>query len=321
MKSIKALFAIVLACALALGLFACAPLDGEETEKVEKTPLLTAQADPLAYFNALVGLIPGAEGFVMETGYGMDDIKAGDDIPKDVANAAKGSIIDYIRSAVTYSKKPAEKEEPIGAAAEKCPALFYALQAGDLLEELKLSDVLELRVAERLATLETDLQEGRNTSMKGKSDAEKRQYVLDQMGESAVLDAGSLYQIEGKLSLGAVEQLYAPADKAAILAQLARAKDYLLAEDYALEPTELTLFATVNKAFIEKDNAAQQVTDPALADDHIKELTFTLKADLTATATGTGAFEALGEFPITLTLTKTVKYKDIIWEAPKDANA
>jgi len=314
MKSVKALSAIVLACVLALGLFACGMEEEEAKPQVEKTPLAVAQSDPLAYLNTLIGMVPGAEGFVMETGYGMDDIEAGNDALKAAKDTIKGFVIDYIKGSKTYSKKDA----PEGLAA-LYPALFSALTAEDLPEGLVVSDVLTLRVNERLANLEKDIEEGRNTSMKGKTDEEKLQYVKDQMGESEVRNANAMYQIEGKLSLAAAETLLAPADKADILAQLAKAKDYLLVEDYALEPAEFTLFATVNKAFIDADKAADQVKDPALAEDQIRELTLTLKSNLTATAQGTGGMAEAGSIPITLKLTKTVKYKDIKWEAEENA--
>jgi len=318
MKSIKSLLAIALACALALCLFACAP-QIEETEQAARTSLATAQSDPLAYLNALVGLVPGAERFTMEAPYGMDDIEAGNKTLQAAKDVIKGYVISYLNSSLGYEKEPAEGEEPVDINA-RCPALFYALQPEDLLEDLVISDVLELRVAERLANLETDIAEGRNTSMKGKTAQEKRDYVLEQMGENAVNDANRQYQIEGKLSLDVIDKLFPPADKADILAQLAKAGDYLVVEDYSLEPTELKLFATVSKAFVDADKlAAEKVTDPALAKDHIRELTITQKANLTADATGAGAFADAGDFTIALTLTKTLKFKDIVWEVLADA--
>jgi len=320
MKSIKSLLAIALACALALCLFACAP-QIEETEQAAQTSLAIAQSDPLAYLNALVGLVPGAERFTMEAPYGMDDIEAGNGTLQAAKDVVKGYVTSYINSSLGYEKKPAESEDPVDINA-CCPALFYALQPGDLLEDLVISDVLELRVAERLATLETDIAEGRNSSMKGKTDQEKRDYVLDQMGENAVNEANRMYQIEGKLSLDVIGKLFPPADKADILAQLAKAEEYLVVEDYSLEPTELTLFATVNKAFVDADQlAAEEVKDPALAKDHIKELTFTQKANLTADAAGAGAFADTGDFTIALTLTKTLRFKDIAWEVLTDEAA
>jgi len=312
MKSVKSLFAVALACALALCLFACAPED-DTPEQVAQTPLAVAQSDPLAYLNALVGLLKDAEGFVMEIPYGMDDINAGNDTLKAAKDVVKGYITSYLNSSVTYSRSD---ENPVDIE-EKCPALFNALLEEDLLEDLVISDVLELRVAERLVNLENDLAEGRNSSMKGKSDEEKREYVLTQMGENAVIDAGRLYQISGTLSLDAIDKLFTPADKAAILAELAKAEEYLAVEDYTVEPTQLTLFATVVKATVDADKlAAQQVTDPAQAKDRIRELTFTQKASLTADAAGAGAFAGEGEFTIALTLTKTLRFKDIVWEKP-----
>jgi len=315
MKSIKSLLAIALACALALCLFACAPVE-EEPEQAAQTPLAIAQSDPLAYLNALVGLVPSAERFTMEAPYGMDDIKAGNETLQAARDVVKGYVTSYLNSSVNYDKAPEEGKDPVDING-RCPALFYALQPEDLLEDLVISDVLELRVAERLTNLETDIAEGRNSSMKGKTDQEKRDYVLEQMGENAVIEAGRLYQIEGKLSLDVIGKLFPPADKVDILAQLAKAEDYLVVKDYSLEPTELKLFATVNKAFVDADKlAAEEVKDPALAKDFIKELTFTQKADLTADAAGAGTFAGTGDFTIALTLTKTLKFKDIVWEAP-----
>jgi len=314
MKPIKSVFAIALAIALAFCLFACAPED-DTPEQAAQTSLAVAQSDPLAYLNTLIGLLRDAEGFVMETPYGMDDIQAGNDTLQAARDVVKGYVTSYINSSLTYKKQPNEDEEPVDINT-RCPALFYALQAEDLLEDLVISDVLELRVADRLANLEVDIAEKRNTSMVGKSDEEKREYVLEQMGENAVNDASRLYQIEGKLSLDAVGKLFPEADKADILAQLALAEDYLLVEDYAVEPTQLTLYAVVVKATVDAEKLAeQQVTDPAQAQDRLRELTFTQKAGLTADAAGVGAFAGTGEFTIALTLTKTMRFKDVVWEA------
>lgn len=409
MKSIKALLAIVLACVLALGLFACAA--EEEKEQAQKTPLAVAQSDPLVYYNTLVGLLQGAESFVMELGYSMDNIETGNGTLKEAKDLIKGYIIDYIKDSVTYNKKPKDDERPMASAAEGCPALFNALLPGDLLETLafneliegkvaanlkkleedigkglveslrdekgislkdgngkpvaaarasdaqkrvhamaqlnevlipggmlaplKVNEVLELRVAEKLRQLEIDIENGlvsRLTDADGKTlkgadgktvlakdatDEQKRIHVLGQLSENAVTEASGLFRIDGKLSPAAAEKLFTPADKADILAQLAKAEAYLLVEDYTLEPTEFTLYAQVNK-FLADADTAQQIGNPAQAEDRLKELTLELKANLTATARGTGAFEDAGEFLITLTLKKTVSYKDIMWEIPEE---
>ena len=335
MKSIKALLTLVLACILALGLFACAA--EEEKEQVQKTPLAVAQSDPLSYYNTLVGLLQDAEGFVMEIGYGMDDIEPGNGTLKEAKDLIKGYIIDYIKDSVTYSKKPRKDEQAISNAAGRCPALFNALLPGDLLEALEVNEVLDLQVAEKLKQLEEDIANGlvsRLMNAEGKTlkdedgkivkaedatDEQKRIHVLGQMSENAVTEASGLFQIDGKLTPAAAEKLFTPADKADILAQLAKAEGYLLVEDYALEPTEFTLYVQAHKIFVDADQAAaQQVSDPAQAGDLLKELRLELKASLTATARGTGAFAGGGEFPITLTLKKTVKYKDILWPAPEE---
>jgi len=313
-KTIKPLFAVALACALALCLFACAP-DLDEKEQAAQTSLAVAQSDPLAYLNALIGLLADAEGFVMEVPYGMDDIQAGNDTLQKAKDVVKGYAIPYLNSSLSYKKTPGKDEKPVDINA-RCPALFYALQAEDLLEDLVISDVLELRVADRLANLEIDIADKRNTSMVGKSDEEKREYVLQQMGENAVKNASRLYQINGALSLDIIEKLFPEADKAGILAQLALADQYLAVDDYAVEPTELNLHAVVIKAQVDADKLeAEKTTDPAQAKDHLRELVFTQKANLTADAAGVGAFADTGDFTIALTLTKTLRFKDIAWEA------
>ena len=302
---IKSFLAVLLACALAFGLFACVP-EEEIKEQVAKTSLAEVQADPAAYLNYHSAMLKMARSFTMETSYGMGDIEIGNSALQAARNVVKGYITSYLNHSLSYSIEDLNVDYPA-----LYPGLFNALQAGDLPEGLVASDVLELRVAERLANLEKDIADGRNTSMNEADAAEKRQYVLDQMGESAVREAQSLFQIEGNLSLASVDKLLTPGDKADILAQLAKAKDFLVIEDYTLTPTEFTLFAQVSKAYVDKDKAGR----PTLDEDHLKELTFTLKSDLTASARGAGAFEGEGEFPITLTLTKTVKYKDITWKA------
>jgi len=325
MKFTKASLAAILACVLALGLFACAP--DEEKDLVARTPFAAVQSDPVAYLNAVIPLLGDAETFLVETTYGMDDIEVGNSTLKEARNVIKGNIISYIEN--SYSKErggffEAAEEAMLGMIKrdgapadmeERCPALFNALEAADLTQGLAVNEVLELRVAARLETLEDDIKEGRNSSMKGKTDEEKREYVLTQLGESSVTEATGLYQLEGTLAFGAAEKLLTPADKADILAQLAKAGDYLVVESYELEPFEFTLFMQVNKAWIEKDGPEQPEQDPSLAEDMVKELKLELKSTLTATAAGAGAFEGEGEIPITLTLRKTVKYKDIKWKA------
>ena len=320
MKRIKSLLAIVLACVLALGLFACSSAEPEElVVQVPQTALEVVQSDPLAYLNALIGQIKGAESFNMEANYGMDDIEAGNETLQAGKDVIKSHITSYLNKTVSYKAEVKEDEEPV-VIADSCPALLYTLLQGDLLEGLVVSDVLELRVAERLENLERDIAEGRNSSMKGESDGKKREYVLEQMGEGAVNDAKSQYQIEGKLSLGVIDKLFTPADKAKIMEELAKAKAYADVKDYTVAPTELTVYVSVSKAFIDEDKfAAEKITDPALTKDHIREITFTQKADLAADATGAGAFEAAGDITAKLTLTKTLKFKDIAWEAPADA--
>ena len=418
MKFIKASIAVILACVLALGLFACA--QDEEKEKVARTPFAAAQSDPLAYLNAVIPLLKDAESFTVETSYGMDDIKAGNDTLQEARNVFKSNIIDYLNS--SYSKERGgfyvtaeealmgmiKRDGPPADMELQCPALFNALLESDLLDPsamgelmegkiagglakleedigkglvdtlrnekgislkagngepvppadasdeqkrehvlgqldevkipggmlttIKINEVLELRVAEKLRQLEADIEKGlvsrlmnaegkslkdengKNVKAKDATDEQKRVHVLNQLGESAVTETSGLYQIDGKLAFEAADKLFTPADKADILAQLAKAGDYLAVEDYTLEPKEFTLFVQVNKAFIDKDGPDKPMQDPAQAEDMLKELKFTLKSTLTATATGVGAFEGEGEFPITLTLTKTVKYKDIKWK-------
>jgi len=402
---VKSSLAALLAFALALGLCACAP--EEQKAQTARTPFAAVRADPLAYLNAVVPLLRGAESFVAETSYAMDDIEIGNDTLKAAKNLLKSSITAYIGRSFTKEGSEffvTEKENVFQQRGERvpadmdaqCPALSYTLLESDLLaptalEELiegkiagklkelneeiakglvevlrdengvslkdengkpvaaaratdaqkrahvvahlnealipggmltplKANEVLELQVADRLRKLEEDIEAGRNSSMKNTSGAEKRQYALEQLGETAVNDATGLYQLDGKLAFEAAEKLFAPADKADILAQLALAKDYLVVEDYELEYTEFTLYAQVNKRLIDRDGPEKPVDDLTLTEDMLKELKFTLRAKLTATATGAGAFQGAGEFPITLTLTKTVQYKNIKWKAV-DENA
>jgi len=423
MKFFKPSLALALACALALGLCACGP--EEEKPQVPRTPFAAVEADPLAYFNAVVPLLRDAEGFVAETSYGLDDIEVGNAALKEAKNLVKNQIKAYINNSFTkeeggfFVTQPEnlfqKKTDPVPAdMAERCPALFYALTESDLLDPaafealmegkiagglkkldedigkglvklltdengvslkdgngapvkaadatdaqkrahvvahlyetlipggmrtpLKANEVLELKVAEKRRKLEEDIEQGLVSSLtdadgkrlKGPdgrvvkaadaTDEQKRVHVLNQLGETAVQEAAGLYQLDGELALAAAELLLAPADKADILAQLAKAKEYLIVEDYALEFTEFTLFAQVNKRMLDEDGDARPVDDPAQSQDMLRELRFTLKAKLTATATGAGAFAGAGEIPISLTLTKTVTYKNIKWKVA-DENA
>ncbi|MCL2494070.1 MAG: hypothetical protein FWE98_00250 [Oscillospiraceae bacterium] len=308
---LKSLLALALACVLALGLFACAPDVLEEQEQAAQITLAVAQSDPLAYLNALITLAAQADTFHMEIPYGMDDIQAGNETLQAARDVVKGYVTSFINKSAGY-----EKEKFEGDFAASFPALMYTFTQEDFPEGLTISDVLELRVAGRLETLEVDIAENRNTAMKGKSDAEKRKYVLEQMGENAVRDASRLFQIEGVLSLEAIDKLFPEADKAAILAELAKAEDYAVIGGYAVAPTALTLFATVNKNFVDADRLEElQVVDPAQSLDRIREIAFTQKAGLTADAKGVGAFAGAGDFTIALTLTKTLRYKDFDWKA------
>jgi len=292
------------------------------------------QAQCPALFQVLLEsdlLAPSALGELMEGKIAASLAKLEEDI-------AKG-LVDVLRDGNGISLKD-ENGEPVAAArasdAHKrihvMGQLYEVLTPGGMLTQIKVNEVLELRVAEKLRQLEIDIERGlvsrlmdldgkRQKDANGKlvkageaTDEQKRVHVLNQLGENAVKEATGLYQIDGKLAFDVAEKLFTPVDKAEILAQLAKAEEYLLVEDFALEPLEFTLFVQANKLLIDQDGAEQPVLDPALAGDLIKELRLELKSALTATATGTGVFADAGEFPITLTLKKTVKYKDIRWK-------
>ncbi|MDR2753558.1 MAG: hypothetical protein LBB50_04530, partial [Oscillospiraceae bacterium] len=142
--------------------------------------------------------------------------------------------------------------------------------------------------------------EGRNIEMKNATEEELRARVLEQLGERAIEDAHKQYQADATLAPAALARLVAPADDKAILAELAKAQEYLQADRYAVQPTALTLFARADKET-----------------DHLTELRLTETAAVTLTAKGVGALSGAGDIPVTFVLTKTVVYSNFAWKAAK----
>ncbi len=302
MKAIKSIVAILLVLVLALGLFGCDLFQPDEkTEQIATTSFEVAQADPAAYFTKIANGIRTSVGYILEVKYSMDDIEIENELLKSASGTLKKYITSYLSGKLSMDFSETKQIEASQDGKElvfteaQCPVLFRTLSAADAVE-LTVQELLELKVAEKLAELEVDIEENRNIVMKGKSAAEKRAYVLEQMGEVSQDDYNTLYQIDGKLNPAAEANLLPAADKADILVQLAKANDYLVISDYTLVPKEFTVFAQVLKD-----------------GDRAKEINLTVKYDLTATGKGAGNFADQGEFPISMTLTKEVKIKDIDW--------
>jgi len=292
MKTCKSLFALLLALALAAGLCACSmspPPDEEEPVITAKTPLPQDDEARLAYFGQLVAIIAAdAKKCAVETTYGIGDIEAENGTLKAAANTLKNSITDWLAN-----KKEFELPDE---------AFFLEVPAAADVTEILVRDVLEMEIQRRLEELQVAIDEGRNTTMGDAGEPERRDYVIEQMGVSAKRDNDRFYQINITLEPAATESLVQPGDKEAVLAELAKSGEYLLVEDYALAPKELTIYVRVLKET-----------------DRVTEITITEKADLTTTVKGVGSLAGEGEFPLTLTLTKNVKYNGFVWpETPEE---
>jgi len=281
------LLALLLALSLAMGLSACSLFAPEENDACLDLPLPQGEEAVLAYYDELAVLLGRSEGFTYELSYGMDDIEIGNKTLKDNASTLKDLITGYL----------GHKEELEKAEAACLPALP---EPGDVLEA-QVREVLAIRVAEKLAALEKDIEEGKNPKMATATAQEREDYAKEQLGESTVENAARRLQLDITLAPEAAQRILVPGDRADILAQLKKAEGYLFVGDYALEPTELRITAQVEKA-----------TDKTPA--RFIELAITEKAAVTAVAAGVGALAQEGEIPISLTLTKTVKYNTIYWE-------
>ena len=303
MKKGKTLIAILLAASLVMGLGACSlfPEPEEKPPLIVRTPLPQDDEARLAYYNLLLEGVAEAVKVTVETSYGMDDIEIGNATLKAASGALKGAITAWLAHSEEYTFPDEAFFLP--------PALTMdEIQAQDAEEgaepeglKLQVRDVLEdIEIKNRLENLQKDIDEGKNTNMVEADDAARREYVLTQMGVSAQDEAEKYYQIDITLDPAAVELLLLPGDKAAVLEELAKSADYLQVEDYTLTPKELTLYARVSKET-----------------DHFTELRITMKADLETTVKGVGTLAGEGEAPVTLTLTKTVKYTGFAW--PEDA--
>jgi len=290
MKTCKALFALALALILAVGLCACmsAPAEEEEPVVTAKTDLPQSDEARLAYYGQLLAVAAAdAKKCTAEISYGIDGIEAENGSLKAAAKTLKGAVTGWLASK--------EDLKPPGVAA------FPPVPQAEEVTEILVRDVLEMEVERRLGELQTAVDEGRNPDMAKATPEERRTYVLEQMGVSARRDSDKYYQVNITLEPAAAGRLVRPSDKAAVLAELAKSKDYLLVEDYSLAPKELTIYARVDKAT-----------------DHLTELSVTEKADLTTTVRGVGALEGEGECPLALTLTKTIKYTGFEWPETKE---
>jgi len=305
MKTWKTLVAILLALSLTVGLGACSLFPEPEPKlPVEaRTPLPKDDEARLAYYNLLLaGIAAEAVKVTVETSYGMDDIEVGNDTLKAAAPALKNSITAWLAGKAEFKLPdeafflpPALTAAEILAAGEEDPnAGGLQLQVRDLLEDIEIKN--------RLENLQKEIDEGKNTNMVNEGPEARREHVITQMGVSAKDEAEKYYQIDITLDPAAAERLLQPGDKEAVLAELSKSADYLLVEDYTLAPKELILFARVNKET-----------------DRFTELRITMKADLETIAKGAGPLEGEGEAPVTLTLTKTVKYTGFTWpETPEE---
>lgn len=300
--NLKPLLAVSMVLVLSMGLFGCDLFTVEEEDTTVKTALADVQADPVAYYNRVIPELARAIGFEMETGYKMNDIEADNDLLKAARNTLKNYATGYLNHKFDYSltaqEEALEKGDLLDGVdvSEKCPELYFALAQTDVLS-FEAVEAMDVKIAEKLEALEEAIAQGKNPAMADASDAEKREYVVEALSEGDARLARSMYQINAELNPETALRLLNSIPKEDIMAQLAKAETYLLAEDYTLVPKEFTMTAKVLKN-----------------KDRVNELTYTMKADVVVTGQGTGAFADEGAFTVELELEKTVIYKNIMWE-------
>ena len=307
MRKCKTLLAILLVLSLAVGLCACSlfPEPEEKLPVQARTPLPQGDDASLAYCNHLLAGIAQAAKCTVETSYGMGDIEAGNPTLKAAAPALRNSATAWLAHKEEYNLPDEAFFLPsLTADLLRVPAVREVEakdrnlwdDMADLGTAILVRDVLEMEIERRLVELQAAIDDKRNTNMVNEGYEARREYVLTQMGVAAKEEAEKYYQIDMSLDFAAVGELLRPGDKEAILAELAKSAEYLLVEDYTLEPRELTLYAKVDKEA-----------------DRLVELRITEKAGLETSIKGVGTLASEGEAPVTLTLTKTVKYTGFGW--------
>jgi hypothetical protein len=281
----------------------------------------------LAYYNERVlPLLQTAKSYTVATSYSFGDVQAENDLFK--------AALPLLKKLLTDGLAKEKKDLPLDATA--FPLLRNALLAEDV-AEIKANSLLELQLAEALPvvqeeyargaiedkTLEQTLGEYAQDHLRMKRGKELDAWVSQtlknkeeslrlyaiQVKLSNAAEAEQRYQLDVTLQPGlsqeAMERYLPEGDKAAILAELAKAKEYVLVSDYEIIPEVAQPDPAAPEAELPKTYAITYLVDNT--SNRLVEVRFTARYELTAELQGTGTLASEGSFTAAAPLEKTVK--------------
>ncbi|MDR3313765.1 MAG: hypothetical protein LBS96_04835 [Oscillospiraceae bacterium] len=318
------ILATLLAAGLLFSLASCSLFDEVvvETLPAALEPLPEGSVATLAYYNErLLPLLTGAEGYNLTVSYSIGAVEA--------ENETFRAVVPALKKLLTKGLGKEEKEQPVDATAY--PLLRNALLAEDV-AEIKAVSVLELQLEAALPGVKeeyahgyieketfkqtlTDYAMDHKGLKKGKeldawlaetlqdTDEALRLYTI-QTKVSDVDAAAQEYQLDITLQPGlspeAAERYIQPEDKAAILAELAKAAAYMQVTDYEKIPQ-------VADADAEQPQTYTLTCKVDNTTNHLVELTLVARYEIAADIRGTGTLAGEGSFTATAPLEKAVK--------------
>ncbi|MDR1463701.1 MAG: hypothetical protein LBJ11_00160 [Oscillospiraceae bacterium] len=313
MKTTRKTLSVLLALALlSLALFGFTGCDlfppDEPTEALSAaTPYAQASQSPLAYFNQVVADTAKSQKHNEDFSYSVDDIASGNDVLK----AASGALKKYL---IKYLHHDAEVKDFAASA----PLLRNPLREDDVLD-IKLEEQWDIKMRDKLAEMQLELEEGRNTSYAKLSPEDMRKEAEELLGEATKAEAEKWYEIRITFQPLTEEQAaryLAPADKAAILEQLDIAKDYLTIQDYTKVPKEVPA-SDVEGDITEARHAYTIFCRVEKQTDHIAELTLTEVSIINTAAVGVNTLADVGNITLSFQLTQTARFSGFDWPEEK----
>ncbi|MDR1927112.1 MAG: hypothetical protein LBQ33_00555 [Oscillospiraceae bacterium] len=300
MKRGKILLAAILAvavlpslCACSFGGAAAAPETTTLPPPAAKTKLPGDTTAAIAYFNQVVVGIRQSKEYNQEVKVEFGDIEAANKTLMAAVPTLKKVLQDALSGSETFQ------------AVWDYPLLQNALLPADV-AEIKVLERLDVLLAEKLTEIQADIDAGRLPGLADATTEQLREEALNRLGSEAQEAAQGLYQIDillkAPLTDAVAVRYVRPADKADILAELKKAKNYLLVEDYSSTAESLSLFVLVAKET-----------------DRVTELRLTEISKAAAEAVGVGTLAQAGKIALSATATKTVSFTSLKWgDEPKE---
>ncbi len=281
MKSVlKRLSAIVLSLMLLASLASCSILIPEE----ETTTLLTArtalpetQDTVLDYFYRVVAMADAdtdSPAYTFKTKTDIRDFECENELVK----AAVGTIKNYVLTSdsikIEYNGKP-EDEDKIEELGEHVKLSSFFPGEGGLRE-------IDPSIIKSFSSVWPDSEDdnGTGTMLKTKN------YEIS-------------IDFNDNLTEAEIEHYFGMANKEEILAEFAKAKDYLVVEDYTVAYTGCKISFKVD-----------------VQTDNLVNITFERVANVTATATGAGELASVGNIEVNFNFVKVFEFNDFNWKSP-----